>query len=57
MVGKIFKKIFGSRNERLVKAMFKIVAQINDFESSLQLLSDDELKAKTDAFRQRLNDG
>ncbi len=57
MVGKIFKKIFGSRNERLVKAMFKIVAQINDFESSLQLLSDDELKAKTDEFRQRLNDG
>ncbi len=57
MVGKIFKKIFGSRNERLVKAMFKIVAQINGFESSLQLLSDDELKAKTDEFRQRLNDG
>lgn len=57
MVGKLFKKIFGSRNDRLVKTMRKTVAQINDFESGLQSLSDDQLKAKTEEFRKRLNDG
>ena len=57
MVGKLFKKIFGSRNERLVKAMRKTVAQINALESGLQSLSDDQLKAKTQEFRNRLNDG
>lgn len=57
MVGKLFKKIFGSRNERLVKAMRKIVAQINELESGLQSLSDEQLKAKTDEFRQRLEQG
>ncbi len=54
MVGKFFKKIFGSRNERLVKAMRKIVAQINDLESGLQSLTDEQLKAKTEEFRKRL---
>jgi len=57
MVGKYLKKIFGSRNERLVKSMRKVVAQINDFEPSLQSLSDEQLKAKTDEFRQRLEQG
>ncbi|MDH5370455.1 MAG: preprotein translocase subunit SecA, partial [Gammaproteobacteria bacterium] len=57
MVGKIFKKIFGSRNERLVKAMRKIVAQINDLEPGLQSLTDEQLKAKTDEFRKRLEQG
>ena len=57
MVGKFFKKIFGSRNERLVKAMRKIVAQINDLESGLQSLTDEQLKAKTEEFRKRLEQG
>ncbi len=57
MVGKLFKKIFGSRNERLVKTMRKVVAQINDLEPTLQSLSDEQLKAKTDEFRQRLEKG
>ena len=57
MVGKLFKKIFGSRNERLVKAMRKIVAQINDFEPGLQSLTDEQLKAKTEDFRKRLEEG
>ena len=57
MVGKIFKKIFGSRNERLIKMMRKIVAQINDLEPSLQSLTDEQLKAKTDEFRKRLDEG
>ncbi|MDH5394968.1 MAG: preprotein translocase subunit SecA [Gammaproteobacteria bacterium] len=57
MVGKIFKKIFGSRNERLVKGMRKIVAQINSMEPDLQRLSEEELKAKTEEFRERLAKG
>lgn len=57
MVGKLLKKIFGSRNERLVKAMRNVVAQINDFEPALQSLTDEQLKAKTDEFRQRLDNG
>ena len=57
MVGKLFKKIFGSRNDRLVKAMRKTAAQINDLESGLQSLSDEQLKAKTDEFKQRLEQG
>ena len=57
MVGKLFKKIFGSRNDRLVKAMRKSVAQINALEPALQSLTDEQLKAKTDEFRQRLQQG
>lgn len=57
MVGKLFKKIFGSRNERLVKSMRKVVTQINDYESEFQALTDEQLKAKTDEFRQRLEQG
>ena len=57
MASKLLKKIFGSRNDRLVKAMRKIVAKINDLEPSLQALTDEQLKAKTDEFRQRLEQG
>ena len=57
MVGKLFKKIFGSRNDRLVKAMRKVVANINVLEPTMQSLTDDQLKAKTDEFRQRLEQG
>ena len=57
MVSKILKKIFGSRNDRLVKLMFKTVTKINALEEGLKALSDDELKAKTEAFRGRLAAG
>ncbi len=50
-------KIFGSRNDRTVKQMFKTVKKINDLESTISILSDDELKAKTIEFRQRFKDG
>lgn len=53
----IFKKFFGSRNERLVKQYLKIVEQINAFEEEISALNDDQLKAKTDEFRQRIKDG
>ncbi len=50
-------KIFGSRNDRLLKQYRKTVERINALETSLEPLSDDELRAKTDAFRQRVAQG
>ncbi|MCK9503905.1 MAG: preprotein translocase subunit SecA, partial [Porticoccaceae bacterium] len=57
MVAKVLKKVFGSKNDRVVKTMRKIIPAINGFEESLQKLSDEELKAKTVEFRQRLDKG
>ncbi|WP_322999689.1 preprotein translocase subunit SecA [Castellaniella sp.] len=53
----LLKKIIGSRNDRLLKQYRKQVVQINALEPAMQVLSDDELKAKTDEFRQRIADG
>ena len=53
----MIKKIFGSRNDRLVKQMSKQVKKINELESGFQALSDDQLKAKTVEFRERLSKG
>ncbi len=57
MVSNIFKKIFGSRNERLVKRLSKTVVQINQLEADLQQLSDEALSEKTATFRRRLEEG
>ncbi len=57
MVSKILKKIFGSRNERLVKRMAKDVTKINELEAGVQALSDKELSAKKVEVRERLNSG
>ena len=51
------KKIFGTRNDRELKRMGKVVARINALEDTMQALGDDELRAKTDEFRTRLGDG
>ncbi|MCR9186399.1 MAG: preprotein translocase subunit SecA [Halieaceae bacterium] len=51
------KKIFGTRNDRELKRMGKIVRQINALEESMQALDDAALAAKTAEFRQRLADG
>lgn len=53
----IAKSIFGSSNQRYVKSLGKIVAQINSLEPQLQALSDEELAAQTDKFRQQLAGG
>jgi preprotein translocase subunit SecA len=53
-VEKALTKVFGSANERLLKKLWPIVAQINSVEPSLQKLSDDELRARTTDFRERL---
>ena len=51
------KKIFGTRNDRELKRMGKVVARINAFEEAMQALDDDGLRAKTADFRARLGDG
>ncbi len=57
MKSKIFRKIFGSRNERLLKTYNKAVSQINELEPGVSALSDDELRARTDEFRGRVEQG
>ena len=57
MLNKIFTKVLGSRNERLVKKMSKLVARVNAFEEDVKALSDEELKAKTGELRQRNAEG
>ena len=57
MFSKLVKKIFGSRNDRLVRQYAKTVTRINALEPALQTLSDEQLRAKTDEFRQRFQQG
>lgn len=57
MFASIFKKIFGSRNDRLLKKLKKTVVTVNGFEEAFEALSDTELKAKTAEFRERLEKG
>ena len=53
----LLKKVFGSRNDRLLKQFRKHVATINGFEPKFEPLSDADLRAKTDEFRERLAAG
>ncbi len=57
MVTNVLKKVFGTRNDRELKRMGKMVKQINAFEEAMQALTDEQLAAKTPEFRQRLADG
>ncbi len=57
MVSNLLSKIFGSRNQRLLKRMDKTVARINALEPALKGLSDEQLRAKTVEFRERLAKG
>ena len=57
MFPKILTQIFGSRNDRLLKTYRRTVDQINALEPQFEKLSDAELRAKTDEFRQRLQNG
>ncbi|MBN1787463.1 MAG: preprotein translocase subunit SecA [Sedimentisphaerales bacterium] len=56
-IGKMLVKIFGSRNERLVKSYSQIAAASAPFESQLKELSEEALKAKTQEFKDRLTQG
>ena len=53
----ILTKIFGSRNDRLLKQYRAVVARINALEPTFEKLDDGQLKAKTQEFRQRLAEG
>ena len=57
MLNSLLTRVFGSRNERLLKQLQKNVVKINAFEPKLQKLSDDQLKAKTGELRQRVAAG
>ena len=57
MFANIAKKVFGRRNDRLLKQYQKIVNKINALEQQIKALSDEALQAKTAEFKQRLNNG
>lgn len=57
MMGSIAKKLFGSRNDRVVKSYSKVVNETNALEDSYGKLSDQDLQGKTAEFRQRLEKG
>jgi preprotein translocase subunit SecA len=57
MFGSLAKSLFGSSNDRYVASIRKIVAKINAFEPELEALSDENLKAQTQKFRDRLEAG
>ena len=50
-------KLFGSRNDRLIKQYRKTVVTINALEAEYEALSDEQLRAKTDEFRTRVEKG
>jgi len=53
----LLTRVFGSRNERIVRGHGRTVRAANQFEAQLQALSDEALRAKTDEFRARLKEG
>ena len=57
MVTGLLRKIFGSRNDRLLKQYQREVMAINALEPAMQALSDDALRAKTAEFKQRVAAG
>ena len=57
MLNSLLTRLFGSRNERLLRQFQKSVARINAFEAQLEKLDDEALKAKTEEFKRRYADG
>ncbi|WP_340479781.1 preprotein translocase subunit SecA [Vibrio anguillarum] len=57
MITKLLTKVIGSRNDRTLRRLKKIVKEINSYEPTFEALTDEELKAKTVEFRQRLEQG
>ena len=57
MIAGLLKKIFGSRNDRLIRQYSQTVRTINALEPKIQALTDEELRGKTDEFRQRVAKG
>ncbi|KJU82778.1 preprotein translocase, SecA subunit [Candidatus Magnetobacterium bavaricum] len=57
MIGFVLKKIFGTKNEREIKRITPLVGRINEFEPTMKALTDERLKAMTQEFRRRLEEG
>src|SRR5687768_4329779 len=57
MIPALFKKLFGSRNDRLLRQYAHTVRAINALEADIAALSDADLRAKTDAFKTRYGNG
>jgi len=57
MISNLLKSVFGSRNDRLLKQYRQAVIAINALEPQIEVLTDDELRAKTAAFKQRVQQG
>jgi len=57
MINSLLTRVFGSRNERQLRQLNRIVAKINALEPELEKLSDAQLQAKTPEFKQRIADG
>lgn len=57
MLNSLLTRVFGSRNERLLRQLQRTVDKINALEPQMQKLGDEELKAKTPEFQQRIRDG
>src|SRR5262245_5672708 len=55
MIGWLLKKIFGSKNARLVKSLRPMIAKINQLEQEYQALSDDQLRAKVAKWKEELH--
>ena len=56
MINTIAAKIFGTKNEREVKRLTPVLQQMNELDASTRALTDDQLRAKTDAFRKRIQE-
>ncbi|GAB2189092.1 preprotein translocase subunit SecA [Sessilibacter sp. MAH2] len=57
MIGNVFKAVFGTKNDREIKRMRRIVTNINAFEDEYIKLSDEQIKEKTAEFKQRFQNG
>ena len=56
MINALVAKVFGTKNEREVKRLMPRVEAINALEPAMQKLTDEQLRAKTDEFRQRIQE-
>ena len=57
MIVSVLKKVFGTKNDRIIKELSVILGEINRIEPALTTLTDEELKAKTPWFKERLQNG
>jgi hypothetical protein len=55
--GPLARRIFGTRNQRMVKRYLRVVSQVNQLESATRQLTDEQLRGKTEDFRRRFRDG